>query len=133
MRISTLLLSCWISVVSIFATPVSAAEQRCPPRLPGEHAGFTQVGPVPTAHWLLWRMRLFDGSPDQTKQREYAPDDTIETRDGLLLVWRFRLPENFLMVCLYNGSGTYYVARRQAPAGRCIMNDDNGLTQAWCD
>jgi hypothetical protein len=122
-----------LSAMVLATSPLFAAELRCPPRLPGQHAGFAQSGPIPSAHWLLWRMRLFDGRPDNGTRKEFTPDSTIERRDGVTLVWRFTLDEDLLMVCIYDGSGTYYYARRQAPPGRCVLDDDNGLTRAWCD
>jgi hypothetical protein len=114
------------------ATPALATELRCPPRLPGPHPGFEQSGPVPAAHWLLWGMKLFDGRPGKNPPPEFAPDNTVERRDGVTLVWRFTLNQDLLMVCVYNGSGTYYYTQRQAPPGLCVMDDDNGLTRAWC-
>jgi hypothetical protein len=78
-------------------------------------------------------MRLFEGQPGTDARKQFAPDSTIERPGGYTAVWRFTLDEDLLMVCVYRGSGTYYYARRQAPPGRCVMNDDNGLTQAWCE
>src|SRR5580658_8394716 len=94
------------------ATPALAAEQHCPPRLPGPHPGFEQSGPVPAAHWLLWGMKLFDGRPGKIPPPEFAPDSKAERRDGITLVWRFTLDQDLLMVCVYNGSGTYYYTHR---------------------
>jgi hypothetical protein len=78
-------------------------------------------------------MRLFDGRPGDDARKGLPPDSTIERRDGFTSVWRFTTDEDLLMVCLYRGSGTYYYARRQVPPGRCVMDDDNGLTRAWCE
>jgi hypothetical protein len=124
---------CAIGLMIMTAGPLAAAELHCPPRLPGPHVGFELSGPIPAAHWLLWRMRLFEGRPSDDARKEFAPDDKIERRDGLTSVWRFTLDEDLLMVCIYNGSGSYYYARRQAPPGRCVMDDNNGLTRAWCE
>ena len=122
-----------LGAIVLATNPGRAAEQRCPPRLPGLHAGFTQSGPIPAAHWLLWRMRLFDWGADKNPRPEFAPDKIIKRHDGFTSTWNFTLDEDLMMVCLYRGSGTYYFARRQAPPGRCVMDDENGLTRAWCE
>jgi hypothetical protein len=95
--------------------------------------GFQQSGPVPAAHWLLWRMKLFDGRPGKNSPPEFAPDNTAERHEGFTSVWRFTLNQDLVMVCIYRGSGTYYFAHRQAPPGLCVMDDDNGLARAWCE
>lgn len=122
-----------IGLIGIAAGRLSAAELHCPPRLPGPHAGFERSGPIPAAHWLLWRMRLFDGHPGNEARKEFAPDDKIERRDGSTSVWRFIADQDLLVVCLYDGSGSYYFAYHQSPPGRCVMDDNNGLIRAWCE
>jgi hypothetical protein len=114
-------------------SPLSAADLRCPPRLPGPHPGFEQVGPVPAAHWLLWRMRLFDAPPGEHPSAELMPSLTVEHRDAFTLNWHISGDDDVLMLCLYDGSGTYYRARFHPPPVSCILRDDNGLTQAWCE
>jgi len=132
-KIGVAVRSCVITMAIITTTPLAAAELHCPPRLPGPHIGFERSGPIPAAHWLLWRMRLFDGHPGNDVREEFAPDDKIERRDGFTSVWRFTADQDLLMVCLYDGSGSYYFAYRQAPPARCVMDDNNGLTRAWCE
>jgi hypothetical protein len=104
--------------------------------MPGIHGGFEQAGPVPTAHWQLRRLRLFDGSPGEelkTAPAELAPDGTTEHRGGFTSTWRFEGNEELLMVCDYNGSQTrYFASPRPLPRG-CIMERTDGLTQAWCE
>ena len=112
--------------------PLSAAELRCPPRIPGPHPGFAQVGPVPTAHWLLHRMRLFD-VPSGEAAKELPPGAIVKQRDGFTLSWNLTGSDSPLMICYYNGSGTYYLARVGPTPSRCTMRDDNGLRQAWCE
>ena len=110
-----------------------AAPVRCPPRLPGPHVGFEQVGPVPAAHWLLWGMRLFDVAPGATPTGR-PPDNVAHNHDVVTETWRVLGHEPLLMmVCLYNGAGTYYQARLSPPPARCVLHDDNGLTMAWCE
>jgi hypothetical protein len=124
-----------LSITVFVINPVSAAELRCPPRLPGAHAGFERVGPVPTAHWLLHDMRLFDGLEGEelkTAPAELAPDSSHENRGGFTSIWKFDGTGNLLLVCTYNGSGTYYRALTRQPPTRCISQSENGLTQAWC-
>ena len=113
--------------------PVDAAELRCPPRLPGPHPGFEQVGPVPAAHWLLWRMQLFDARNGKEAPTELAPGGTVERRDAFTLTWHLTGHEDLVMACLYEGSGTWYRARPQPPPASCTMRNDDGLTQAWCE
>jgi hypothetical protein len=122
-----------IGLMIFAARPLAAAEVHCPPRLPGPHAGFERSGPIPAAHWLLWRMRLFGIGPGNDPHKELAPDDKIERGDGSTSVWRFTADQDLLMVCLYDGSGSYYFAYRQTAPGRCVMDDSNGLTRAWCE
>jgi hypothetical protein len=125
-----------LALVSVVRSPATAAELRCPPRMPGPHEGFEQVGPVPTAHWLLRDMRLFDGPPGEELKdapTELAPDRTLRQRDRFTSSWRFAGDESLLMVCRYNGSGTYYRARFPKLPTSCSIRDDNGLRQAWCE
>ena len=125
-----------LGMIAWATSPLAAAELRCPPRMPGLHEGFEQVGPVPTAHWLLQAMRLFDGPPgEELKQApaDLAPDQTVERRGGYTNTWRFTGSGDLLMVCTYNGSGTYYRARVHPLPSVCTLRDDNGLRQAWCD
>jgi hypothetical protein len=128
-------LTCAIAVILMGSAiaPLRASISRCPERLPGPHAGFERSGPIPAAHWLLWGMKLFDGRQGKNPPPEFAPDNKVERSDGITLVWRFTLNQDLLMVCIYNGSGTYYYAHRKAPPGFCVMDDDNGLTRAWCE
>jgi hypothetical protein len=125
-----------LAMTALAASPLTAAELRCPPRLPGTHAGFEQVGPVPAAHWLLRRMRLFNVPLDATSKTppaELLPDRTVEHGDVAISTWRFAGNENLLMVCSYNGSGTYYVSRVRPPPTSCAMLDTDGLRRAWCE
>jgi hypothetical protein len=127
------ILAILFSATATFSNPLAAAELRCPPRLPGPHPGFEQVGPIPTAHWLLWRMRLFDAQKDKDAPAELAPSGAVELHDRFRLTWQFTGSENLLIVCLYDGSGTYYRARPQPLPEHCTMSNDNGPTQAWCE
>ena len=123
--------------VAAFVThPLTAADVRCPPRLPGPHPGFEQIGPVPAAHWLLHRMRLFDVAAARQNNEapaEVHPERTVEGPDSFISTWRFTGNEDLVMICTYNGSGTYYRARLRALPSDCTIRDDNGLRQAWCD
>jgi hypothetical protein len=78
-------------------------------------------------------MRLFDGRPSDGPRAEIAPDSVIQRRDGSTMVWQVTAGEDLLVVCLYDGSGTYYYARWQDTPGRCVMDDSTGLILAWCD
>ena len=117
----------------LLASPLSAAELRCPQRMPGAHAGFEQSGPVPAAHWRLRQLRLFGVGPDQTAQSERVPDSTIQRRDGFTSIWRLTQAGGLLMVCVYEGAGTTYYTHRDVPSGHCVLDNDNGLTRAWCE
>jgi hypothetical protein len=127
-------------MLALTAHSLFAANLYCPPRMPGPHPGFAQVGPVPAAHWLLRRMRLFDTAPynavgpNNAVGNEVRPEHHAEDRDSVTSTWHFAGGEHLLMVCLYNGSGTYYVARPNPPPALCVTHDDaNGLTRAWCE
>lgn len=125
-----------LGVAALAGNPLAAAAIRCPPRLPGPHAGFDQVGPVPAAHWLLRSMRLFDLPPAEQANdpaTEVVPRSRIEAADGYTSTWRFTGNDDLLVVCTYNGSGTYYRARLHPPPARCTVQDTYGLRQAWCD
>jgi len=81
-------------------------------------------------------MRLFDGPPGEelkTSPAELAPDSTRLTRGGFDSTWRFAGDEDLLMVCIYNGSGTYYRARPRPLPRACFLRKDNEVTRAWCD
>jgi hypothetical protein len=120
-------------VIGVVAFGVArSAPLRCPPRLPGPHPGFEQVGPVPAAHWLLWRMQLYDVPPGAAPIA-LAPDHVVEFQDTVIEIWRSGGGEHLLMVCDYNGSRTLYQARLAQSPARCILHNDNGLTQAWCE
>jgi hypothetical protein len=121
------------SALILLANPLFAAELRCPPRMPAAHPGFEQSGPVPAGHWRLRRMRVFDSRPGGAAQSERAPDSTIQRRDGTTSIWRLTLTGDLLMVCIYDGAGTYYYARAEAQSERCVLDNDNGLTRAWCE
>jgi hypothetical protein len=129
MDIGTLLLSSLASAVA----PVAVAELRCPPRLPGPHPGFEQVGPIPAAHWLLWRMQLFDAAHGKAAPKELAPNQMIEQHNGFTLTWLLAGTEDLTIVCLYNGSATYYMAHPRPAPALCTMRNDNGLTQGSCE
>jgi hypothetical protein len=125
-----------LMLTALWVHPLAAAELRCPPKLPSAQAGFEQVGPVPTAHWQLKGMRLFDGPPGEELKpspAELAPDATTGGRAGFTSTWRFAGTEDLLLVCLYNGSGTYFRARPKPLPTGCTLRNSNGLTQAWCD
>lgn len=122
-----------VGVLALAALPAAAAELRCPPRVPGPHPGFAQAGPVPTAHWLLRRMRLFDTPQGGGTARELAPADRAEDQGGLTLTWHFAGTETLLMICTYNGSSTNYWARPRPLPASCTMRSDNGPRQAWCE
>jgi hypothetical protein len=125
-----------LGVGALVPHPVTAADVMCPPRLPGPHPGFEQVGPVPAAHWLLHRMRLFDIAPARQSNgtaTEVRPERTIEGSDSFISTWHFAGNEDLEMICTYNGSGTYYRARLSAMPTGCTTRDVNGLRQAWCD
>jgi hypothetical protein len=123
--------------ISIQATnSPAAAALRCPPLMPSVHTGFELSGPVPTAHWQLWEMRLFDGQPGEelkTSPAELAPVNTTGHRGGFTSTWTFAGNENLLMVCVYNGSRTYYFGSPGPLTRSCIMERTYGLTQAWCE
>jgi len=125
--------ACLVTLTVMATTPVAAATLHCPPRLPGPHPGFEQIGPVPAAHWLLWRMRLFNVPPGKDTPTELLPAPPSVRRGGFTLTWHLTGTEGLLMACLYNGSGTYYRARLQSPPTDCTMQNDDGLTQAWCE
>jgi len=112
--------------------PLRAAALQCPPRLPGPHPGFEQIGPVPAAHWLLWRMQLFDAPPTKDAPIELAPRQMSTRHDGFIMTWQLKSAGDLLMMCRYDGSETYYRAHPGLPANCTIRNDD-GLTQAWCE
>jgi hypothetical protein len=123
-----------ISVLAM-TSPTQAA-LRCPPLMPSVHTGFARSGPVPTAHWQLWKMRLFDGLPGEelkTSPAELAPDSTTAHRGGFTSTWTFAGNETLLMVCVYNGSGTYYYASPGPLTRSCVAERSHGLTQAWCE
>jgi hypothetical protein len=125
-----------LTLAVLTTTPLAAAEVRCPPRLPGMHQGFEQVGPVPAAHWLLRTMRLFDGPPGEERKQapaDLAPDQTVERPGGYTSTWQFGGTGDLLMVCTYNGSGTYYRALLHPLPTRCTFQDDNHLRQGWCE
>lgn len=122
-----------LGLMVMAANPAVGADLRCPPRLPGPHPGFEQVGPIPAAHWLLWRMRLFDAPPGEDSPTELEPGQSVARRDGFTLTWHLKGDEDLLIVCLYDGSGTYYRARPRPMPARCTLRNDNGLTWAWCE
>jgi hypothetical protein len=125
----------FFGLTALIATPLSAAELRCPPLLPGPHPGFDQVGPIPTAHWQLAHMRLFDGPPgEETKEApaELAPDTSKKHRGGFTNIWSFGGSENLLMVCAYDGSRTYYRTTVRALPKSCTEESNKGLVQGWC-
>jgi hypothetical protein len=125
-----------LGVIALSCGSLSAAELRCPGRLPGPHPGFAQIGPIPTAHWLLWRMGLFTLPPDNDSQiplLEREPDSTTPRPDGYIATWHFANPADLLMICVYDGSATYYQARPRPPPTSCTTVSDNGLTLAWCE
>jgi len=81
-------------------------------------------------------MKLFDGPPGEELKAvpaDLAPDRTRERSGGFTSAWRFAGNEDLLMVCTYDGSGTYYRARPSPLPSRCTLRNENGLTQAWCD
>ena len=124
------------TLLILISLSVSAATLTCPPSLPSTHPGFEQVGPVPTAHWQLKDMRLFDGPPgEETKPApaQLAPDGTVTHQGGHTSTWKFGGKENLLVVCAYNGSATYYRARPNPPPKLCTLRQDRGLTRGWCD
>lgn len=125
-------LGCLLSIVACLQNSLAAA-LRCPGRLPGPHPGFAQVGPVPTAHWLLWRMRLFDAQPGSNAAKELAPAGEVRQGDSYAMTWNLTGNEALVMVCLYDGSGTYYEAWPNPLPTSCALRDDNGLTLAWCE
>jgi len=128
-RVSPALTAALLTVVH----PLFAATLACPPRMPGPHPGFEQVGPVPAAHWLLRRMRLFGTARSQGAAKELPPLQTVAHGDGFTSTWHLAGDESPLMLCLYNGSGTYYAARPDPPPTLCVTHGDNGLTRAWCE
>jgi hypothetical protein len=118
------------------APSLAAAELRCPPRLPGPHPGFERVGPIPTAHWLLRHMKLYEGAPGEelkSAPAQLAPDNSSERPGGYTAVWRFGGIRDLLIVCTYDGSGTYYRAQPSPVPASCTVRDDKGLIQAWCE
>jgi hypothetical protein len=124
----------WCGLIAVMTIARGAAtDLRCPPRLPGPHPGFDQAGPVPAGHWLPRRMRLFNNPVGDGATAELAPANIIQDRDDFLATWRFAGGEELLMLCVYNGSGTYYYARPRPLPPRCTMRNDIGLTQAWCE
>jgi hypothetical protein len=114
-------------------SPLAAATLRCPPRLPGPHPGFEQIGPVPAAHWLLWRLRLFSVPRGTGTPAELLPVPPSLWREGFTLTWHLTGTNDVLMQCLYDGAVTYYRARLHPPPIACTLQNDNGLTLAWCD
>jgi hypothetical protein len=120
--------------LAVLATnPLPAATLRCPPRLPGPHPGFEQIGPVPAAHWLLWRMQLFNLPPNKGTAAELVPAPATVRHDGFTLSWHLSGTGDVQMLCVYNGSGTYYGARLHPPPTACTLQNDGGLAQGWCE
>ncbi len=122
-----------LALAVVAMVPAFAAEVRCPPRLPGPHLGFEQVGPVPAAHWLLWRMRLFYVPRGKNARNELKPDQSVPGPDEFTMIWRPTGNDDLLIECFYNGSGTYYRARSHPLPATCIMRAAGGLTRAWCE
>lgn len=112
---------------------VAAATLRSPPRLPGPHPGFVQIGPVPAAHWLLGRMQLFDMPPNRGTPTKLLPAPASMRWDGFTLSWHLTGTDDVERLCLYNGSGTYYRARLHPPPTACMLQNDDGLAQGWCE
>jgi hypothetical protein len=77
-------------------------------------------------------MRLYDAPPGAAP-KPLAPDDAVEFHDTVTETWRLSGGEHLLIVCDYNGSGTYYRARLGRPPARCVQHNDAGLTLAWCE
>jgi hypothetical protein len=121
------------SLVSLTFRPLAAATLHCPPRLPGPHAGFEQIGPVPTAHWLLWRLQLFNLPPGENRPAELPPAPAAVRQDGFTLTWHLAGSGDVQMLCLYDGSATYYRARLHPPPATCTLQNNNGLAQGWCE
>jgi hypothetical protein len=122
-----------VSLTPVTARPLAAATLHCPPRLPGPHPGFEQIGPVPTAHWLLWRLQLINLPPADTTPTELLPAPDSVRRDGFTLTWHPTGAGDVQMLCLYDGSATYYRARFHPPPTTCTLQNDNGLAQGWCE
>ncbi len=125
-----------LSLAALASNPLFAATIRCPPMLPSAHPGFEQIGPVPAWHWQLMRLQLFEApatEASKTAPTERLPNESVERSDGYTLNWEFSGNEDLLMVCIYNGSATYYVAPLRPAPKICTMRNDNGLTQVWCE
>jgi hypothetical protein len=114
-------------------SPLAAATLRCPPRLPGPHPGFEQIGPLPTAHWLLWRMQVFDLPPNKGNPTELLPAPATVRHDAFTLNWRPTSTDDMQIACLYNGSGTTYQARLHPPPTACTLQNYDGRAQGWCE
>ena len=124
----------WLfGLMFVAISPHATATLRCPPRLPGPHPGFEQIGPVPTAHWLLWRLRLFDVPPNKGTPAELLPAPPTLPRGGFTLSWHLTGTDDVQMQCLYDGSATYYRALLHPPPANCTLQNDAGLTLAWCE
>jgi hypothetical protein len=81
-------------------------------------------------------MRLFDGPPGEGGAQpaaEFAPDQAVMRTGGYFESWSFSEGRSPVMICLYDGSGTYYRARPDPPPTSCSLRNDDGLTLAWCE
>jgi hypothetical protein len=121
------------SLTFVTIRPLAGATLHCPPRLPGPHPGFEQIGPVPGAHWLLWRLRLFNLPPGQKTPGELPSAPPAEHRNGFTLTWHMTGTGDVQMLCLYDGSATYYRVQLHPPPTTCTLQNDNGLARAWCE
>jgi hypothetical protein len=123
-------------MLALFCHPAFATPLRCPPLLPSAHEGFRQIGPVPTAHWQLHELRLFEvpiNEEAKSALARLAPGETHSDPGGFTSSWRFARAEELMMVCDYNGAGTYYLARLPPAPRICVMERQDGLTRAWCE
>ncbi len=112
-----------------------AAETSCPGRMPGPHAGFEQMGPLPPGKLPLRGIRLFDGPPGEESQAapaELAPDDTTRHAGVETTRWRFAGDEHVLLVCSYRDTSSYYRMALPTVPGACSMTDAPDGVVAGC-
>jgi hypothetical protein len=76
---------------------------------------------------------LFNLPPSENTPTELPPAPAVVRWDGFTLIWRPTGADNVQMLCLYDGSATYYGARRHPPPTTCSLQNDNGLAQGWCE
>jgi hypothetical protein len=104
--------------------------------MPGPHAGFQQMGPLPASKLPLRGLRLFDGPPgEETKDApaELAPDGTTRRAGIETTQWRFAGDEHLLLVCEYRATTSYYRMALPSVPGACNMVHGPDGVVAGCE